>query len=166
MKIRPKIEDALSVTAERLTPGSGSKAVHHAKNDLSLIDATSEDLNGRYADQDVVIASPGLFETKHLDGDQVTFSKHHDGVIVVFPGSFLFIRRMGLGAREIKAVNAGDVTVEPVTTVVDGAEIPGLKVTGHAGGPHFAMAIAQEKQQSDPAQQTAVRDEIHAALTS
>ncbi len=162
--IRPKIETALSATAERLHPGSGHDAVHHAKNDLSLIDATQDDLNGRYADQDVVIAAPAVYEAKHFDGDPVTFKKHHDGVIIVFSDSFIFIRGMGFGAREIKAVRADEVDVERITAVIDGTEAPGLRITGHSGKPHFALAVGSSKDAGDPAAQAAVRDEIHAAL--
>lgn len=166
VKIRPKIEAALSTTADRLSPGSGEQAVHHAKNDLSLIDATQEDLNGRFADEDVVIATPATFDAKHLDGDPVTFKKHHDGVIVVFSDSFLFIRGMGLGAREIKALRKDEVGVERVTAVVDGTEVPGLRLVAHAGKPKFALAITQTKVACDPAAQASVRDEIYGLLTT
>jgi hypothetical protein len=164
--IRPKIEAALSATADRLSPGSGDQAVHHAKTDLSLIDATEEDLNGRYADAAVVLASPAVFEAKHIDGDPVAFKKHHDGVIVVFSDSFVFIRGMGFGAREIKAVRKDEVTVEQVTTVVDGAEVPGLRITGRAGKPKFVLAVTQSKVACDPIEQAAVRDELHGLLTT
>lgn len=162
MKIRPKIEEALSTTAERLSPGSGSSVVHHAKNDLSTIDGTSEDFNGRYADEDVRIAAPVIFEAKHLDGDPVVFKKHHGGVIVVFSDSFLYVRGMGFGAREVKAARCADVTVEAVATVVDGVEVPGLRITGGFGGPKFAVAMAP----GDASAQASVRDEIQALLTS
>lgn len=166
MKIRPKIEAALTVTADRLSPGSGDNAVHHAKNDLSLIDATAEDFNGRYADEAVAIASPAAFEAKHFDGDPVTFKKHHDGVIIVFSDSFLFIRGMGLGAREIKAVRKNEVAVERVTAMIDDTEVPGLRITAHAGKPAFALAITQTKVKCDPTVQAAVRDEIYGLLTT
>jgi hypothetical protein len=162
--IRPKIEAALSATADRLSPGSGDTVVHHAKNDLSLVDATEEDLNGRYADEDVVLAAPAVFEAKHPDGDPVTFKKHHDGVIIVFSDSFIFIRGIGFGAREIKAVRKDEVTVERVTTVIDGTQVPGLRITGRAGKPKFALAPAQSKLACDPTEQAAVRDEIHELL--
>jgi hypothetical protein len=165
MSIRPKIEAALSATAERLSPGSGDKAVHHAKNDLSTIDATEADLNRRYADQEVVIASPGVFEAKHLDGDPITFKKHHDGVIVVFADSFVFVRGMGFGVREVKAVNSHDVSVERVTAVVDGTDVAALRITGGVGGPKFAIAITQPKVAGDPAEQAAVRDQIYDLLS-
>jgi hypothetical protein len=164
--IRPKIEAALSATADRLSPGSGDQAVHHAKTDLSLIDATEENLNGRYADAPVVLASPAVFEAKHIDGDPVTFKKHHDGVIIVFSDSFIFIRGMGFGAREIKAVRKDEVAVEQVTAVVDGADVPGLRISGRAGKPKFVLAVTQSKVACDPTEQSAVRDEIHELITA
>jgi len=166
VSIRPKIEAALSATAERLHPGSGKDAVHHAKNDLLTIDGTEEDLNRRYADEEVRIASPVAFEAKHPDGDPVTIKKRHDGVIIVFSDSFIFVRGMAMGLREVKAVRKDEVTVEQVTTVLDGTEIPGLRITGRAGKPHFAFAIALAKEAGDPAEQAAVRDEIYELLTS
>jgi hypothetical protein len=164
--IRPKIEAALSATAERLSPGSGEKAVHHAKNDLMTIDGTEENLNRRYADEEVRIASPAVYESKHPDGDPVEFKKAHDGVIIVFSDSFVFVRGMGFALREVKAVRNDEVDVEKVTTVLDGTEVPGLRITGKVGKPHFALAITVPKASSDPAQQAAVRDEIHAFLTA
>jgi len=166
MKIRPKIEAALTITAERLSPGSGDKAVRDAKNDLSLIDATGDDFNGRYADEPVAFASPAVFEAKHFDGDPVTFRKHHDGVIIIFSDSFLFIRGMGLGAREIKAVRKDEVTVECVATIVDGVAVPGLRIIAHAGKPAFALAITRTNITSDPTVAAAVRDEIYQLLTT
>jgi hypothetical protein len=162
MSIRPRIEAALSATAERLAPGSGNDAVHHAKNDLGTIDATQEDLNARYAGEEVRIATNAVFEAKHADGDPVHFKKSHDGVIVVFSDSFIFVRGMGFGVREVKALGKNEVSVERVTTVVDGNEVPGLRITGRAGKPKFARAIAP----GDPAEQTAVRDEIFALLSA
>jgi hypothetical protein len=166
MSIRPKIEAALSATADRLNPGSGPKAVRHAKNDFTTIDASSENLSRRYADEDVAIAAPAVFEAKHPDGDPVTIDKKHDGVIIVFSDSFIFVRGMAMGLREVKAVRNDEVTVERVTTVLDGTEIPGLRITGRAGKPHFAFAIALAKEAGDPTEQAAVRDEIYELLTS
>ncbi|MCU0270140.1 MAG: hypothetical protein MUF83_16045 [Acidimicrobiales bacterium] len=163
--IRPKIEAALSATADRLNPGSGAKAVHHAKNDLATIGGTEEDFNSRYADEEVEIASPAVFEAKHPDGDPVTFKKHHDGVIIVFSDSFLFVRRMGFALREIKALRTDEVSVERVTTVLDGTEVPGLRITGPGGKPTFALAIAESKEPGNPTEQAAVRDEIYELLT-
>jgi len=164
VSIRPKIEAALSATADRLSPGSGEKAVHHAKNDLSTIDGTEEDLNRRYADQVVAIASPAVFEAKHVDGDPVTFKKHHDGVIIVFSDSFIFVRGMGFALREVKAVRKDEVTVERVRTVVDGTEVPGLRIIGRAGKPKLVLAVTQSKVAGDPTEQVAVRDEIYQLL--
>jgi len=166
VSIRPKIEAALSTTADRLSPGSGAKAVHHAKNDLATIDGTSEDLNRRYADEEVKIATPAVFEAKHPDGDPVTFKKHHDGLIIVFSDSFIFVRGMGLGVREVKALRTDEVSVERVTTVLDGTEVPGLRITGRGGKPKFTLAIAQAKEPGNPTEQAAVRDEIYGLLAT
>jgi hypothetical protein len=159
--IRPKVEAALAATAERLSPGSGSKAVRHAKNDLATIDGSSEDLSRRYANEDIAIAVPAVFEAKHPDGDPVTIDKKHDGVIIVFPDSFIFVRGIGFGAREVKAVDNSEVSVEQVTMVLDGANVPGLRITGRSGKPKFAAAIALPGDQNDPNAQEAVRDEIY-----
>jgi len=164
--IRPKIEAALSATADRLHPGSGANAVRHAKNDLGTIDATSEDFNRRYADEAVKIAAPAIVEAKQPDGDPVTIKKKHAGLIVVFSDSFIFVRAMGFGFREVKALRTSEVSVERVATVVDGTEIPGLKITGRAGKPKLALAIAQAKEPGNPAEQAAVRDEIYALLAT
>jgi hypothetical protein len=161
VSIRPKIEAALSATAERLSPGSGAKAVHHAKNDLATIDASSENLSARYADEEVRLAVPVVFEAKHPDGDPVVFKKHHDGVIVVFSDSFVFVRGIGLGAREVKALRFDEVSVEAVATSLDGADVPGLRITGRSGRPKFAVAMAA----GGPAEQAAVRDEVLGVLT-
>ena len=160
VRIRPKIEAALSATADRLSPGEGASAVRHAKNDLMTIDGTSENLNARYANDEVQIAAPAIFEAKHPDGDPVTIKKKHEGLIIVFPGSFIFVRGIGFGAREVKAVANSEVQVEGVTMVLDGQQVPGLRITGRAGKPKFAAAIALPKGGSNPAEQAAVRDEI------
>lgn len=164
--IRPKIETALSATAERLTPGSGSKVAHHAKNDLAVIDASSENLSKRYADADVALAVPAIFEAKHPDGDPVTIDKKHDGVIIAFTDSFIFVRGIGFGAREVKALSKNDVTVESISMILDGATVPGVRITGRGGKPHFAAAVTVEGGSNDPAAQAAVRDELVALLTS
>jgi hypothetical protein len=164
--IRPKVETALSATAERLSPGSGSKVAHHAKNDLSVIDATSENLSKRYADEDVALAVPAIFEAKHPDGDPVTIDKKHDGVIIAFSDSFIFVRGIGFGAREVKALNKNEVTVESISMILDGGTVPGVRITGRVGKPKFAAAIAVDGASNDAAAQTAVRDELVALLTS
>jgi hypothetical protein len=160
MSIRPKIEAALAATAERLSPGSGPEAVRHAKNDLMTISASSDGFDRRYANEEVGIAAPVVFESKHPDGDPVTFTKKQEGLIVVFPDSFVFVRAMGFGAREVKGLKAGDVSVERVTTVIDGTQVPGLRITARPGKPKFAVAIGQ----GNPTEQAAVRDEIVALL--
>ena len=164
MSIRPKIEAALATTAERLHPGSGHDAVHHAKNDLSTIEASSENLSRRYANEDVAIAAPAVFEAKHPDGDPVTIGKRHDGVIVVFSDSFIVVRRIGFGAREVKTFGKGAVSVERVTMVLDGALAPGLRISESSGKPMFAAAIALADDECDPNVQEAVRDEIYSLL--
>jgi len=165
MNLRPRIEAALAATADRLTPGSGPEAVRHAANDFATIDASSENLNRRYADEEVRIATPAVFETKHPDGDPVTIVKKRGGLVVVFADSFIFVRRMGLGAREVKAVAKADVTVERVTAVLDGVEVPGLRIVGRGGKPRFTMAIAQSASGGSTVAQADVRDEIYALLT-
>ncbi|MFZ4518205.1 MAG: hypothetical protein ACOYOP_07445 [Microthrixaceae bacterium] len=164
MSIRPKIEAALAATAERLHPGSGADAVHQSKNDLVSIEGTSDDISGRYANAEIVIAAPAVYETKHPDGDPVTIKKRHDGLIVVYPDGFIYVHAMALGLREVKALGKDEVSVEPITMVLDGAEVPGLRITGRAGRPKFALAIAPAKESGDPAEQVAIRDEIHRAL--
>jgi hypothetical protein len=160
VSIRPTIEAALSATADRLDPGSGRDAVHDARNLLMSIDGSSEDFDRRYAGEAVGIAAPLVVEAKHPDGDPVTISKKRDGLIVVFSDSFIEVRKMGFGVTEVNAYRKDDVTAEPITTVVKGSETPGLRVTGRAGKPHLALAIAP----GDPAAQAAVRDEIVSAL--
>jgi hypothetical protein len=162
--IRPKVEAALAATAERLNPGSGHGAVHHAKNDLSVIDASSDNLTQRYSAEDVAIAAPLVFEAKHPDGDPVTIDKKHDGVIIVFSDSFIFVRGIGFGAREVKALGKSEVSVERITMVLDGANVPGLRITGRSGKPKFAAAIALDGEQCQPVAQEAVRDEIYSLL--
>lgn len=157
MKIRPTIEAALSATADRISPGSGADAPKRNKNLLMTIDGTSEDLNGRYGGQQVQIVVPVIVETKHPDGDPVTIGKPHDGLLVVYPDS------IGFGAVDIKTHDKRDVTVESIATVLDGAEVPGLRLV--AGKP-AALAIAQEKHPGNLAEQAAVRDEALRLLTT
>jgi hypothetical protein len=164
MSIRPKIEAALTATADRLSPGAGSKVARHAKNDLATIEASSDNLARRYANEDVRLATPAIFETKEPAGDPVHFTKAHDGVVVVFADSFVFVRGMGFGAREVDAVSIADVTAERVTAVIDGREVAAVRVTGHAGKPKFVAAIDIEKETAQPAAQLAVRDELAALL--
>lgn len=164
MSIRPKIEAALSATADRLNPGAGADAVRQAKNDLMTIDGSSENLNRRYANEEVKIATTAIFEAKHHGGDPVTIEKKHEGLIIVFSDSFVFVRGIGFGAREIKALGKNQVSVEKVTTVLDGVEVPGLRITGGFGMPNFALAIALPKGPGNPAEQAAVRDEVYDLL--
>jgi hypothetical protein len=166
MSIRPKLEAALSLTADRLSPGSGADTVRHAKNDLMTISGTSENLDRRFANDEVTIATPAIFEAKHPDGDPVPIKKKHEGLIIVFPDSFIFVRGMGFGAREVKALSKNEVTVEKVTTVIDGAQVPGLRITGRVGKPHFAVGIALSKGSANAAEQAAVRDEVYDSLTA
>ncbi len=84
--------------------------------------------------------------------------------LVVFADSFIFVRGLGFGAREVKALGKNEVTVEKITTVIDGTQVPGLRITGRAGKPNFAAGIALPKDASNPTEQAAVRDEVHAAL--
>lgn len=164
MGIRARIEPALAATADRLSPGSGAEAVRHAKNDLMTIDGSSDNFDRRYAGEDVRIAAPAVFETKHPDGDPVTFGKKHEGLLVVFADSLVYVRGMAFGAREVKSVKAADVTLEAITTVLDGVEVPGLRIAGRFGKPKFAVAITLATATASP-EAAAVRDEIIAALT-
>jgi hypothetical protein len=164
MSARANIEAALSATADRLSPGSGASAVSHFKNDIAMIDGSSDDVIRRYARQEVRIAAPAVFESKRPDGDPVTIEKPREGVIVVFPDGLVFVRGIAFGARESKALKAGDFSVERVTTVLDGTEIPGLRITARMGKPKFAVAITQAQVLGSPTEQAAVRDEIVALL--
>jgi hypothetical protein len=166
MSIRPKIEAALSATAERLSAGSGHDPVRHAKNDIATIEASSGNLAGRYADEEVRLAAPLVVETKHPEGDPVTFTKAHDGIVVVFASSFVFVRGMGFGAREIEVVECRDATVERVTAVVEGTRQPAVRVTGPAGKPTFVAVVASEKASPAPEAQAAVLDELVGLLSA
>jgi hypothetical protein len=157
---RANIEAALSATADRLSPGSGAAAVKEFKNEIAMIDGSSDDLIRRYAKQEVKIAAPAVFESKRPDGDPVTIEKAREGLLVVFPDGLVFVRGIGFGARESKALNAGDVTVERVTTVLNGTQVPGLRITARMGRPKFAVAIAQAQVPGNATEQAAVRDEI------
>lgn len=165
MGIRAAIEAALSATAERLSPGSGASVVSEAKNDLSTIGASSENLDSRYADDTILIAAPVVFEAKQPDGDPVRFDKKRPGLVVVYSDSFIFVRGLALGAREVKTVGKSEVDVERVSTVLDGDEVPGLRITAHSGKPKFALAVALAKHPSDPVAQAAIRDELAASIT-
>lgn len=164
MSIRPKVEAALSATAERLSPGSGSKVVRRAKNELMMVDGSTNDLAKRFADAAVLVATPALFEFKHPEGDPVTIAKKRDGLVAVFPDALLFVRGMGMGMREVKALDAADLSVEPVRAAFDGSELPGLRIAGPGGHPTFVLAVALLDEQADAAQRVAVRDEIQSLL--
>jgi hypothetical protein len=164
MSIRPKIEAALSGTADRISPGSGADVVRQAKNDLQVIDASSENLNSRYANEDVRIATTAIFETKHFDGDPVTIETRQEGLIVVFSNSFVCVRPIAFGARDVKVVVSDQVSVEKVTAMLDGEAVPGLRITGGFGMPKFALAVALPEGPGNPAAQAAIRDEIYDLL--
>jgi len=164
MTIRPKIETALAATAERLAPGSGPDVVRHLKNDLSTIDASSENLSRRHANDDVALAVPAIFEAKHPEGDPVTVGKKHEGLIVVFSDSVIVVRGIGFGARDVKDFDRSEISVEPVTVVLDGADVPGVRMGDRRGKPMFAAAIVLPGGQAEPAAQQALRDEICSLL--
>jgi hypothetical protein len=166
VSIRPKIEVALAATAERLNPGSGAAAVSHAKNDLATIEASSENLGRRYANDDVALAAPAAFEAKHPDGDPVKVGKRHDGVIVVFADSFIVVRGMGFGARDVKTFGKGEVSVDRITMVLDGADVPGVRINDRRGKPLFAAAITPSDDQCDATARAAVRDELSSLLAN
>jgi hypothetical protein len=164
MSIRPQIEAALSATAERLSPGSGPGAAKEARNDLATISASSEGFDRRYANDPIEMAAAAVFETKHPDGDPVRFDKKRDGLVVVYPDSLIFVRGMGLGAREVKSLEKSAVTVEKVTALLDGVEVPGLRIAARSGKPTLALVIASSKHPADPAAQAALRDELYTLL--
>lgn len=164
MTIRPKIEAALTATAERLAPGSGPDVVRHLKNDLATIDASSENLSRRYANDDVALAVPLIVEAKHPEGDPVTVGKKHEGLIVVFSDSIIVVRGIGFGARDVKTFNTGEISVEPVTMVLDGADVPGVRIGDSRGKPMFAAAVVLPDGQSEPAAQQSLRDEVCSLL--
>jgi hypothetical protein len=160
MSARANIEAALSATADRLTPGSGAETARHFKNEIAMIDGSSDAVIRRFAKQEVRIAAPAVFESKRVDGDPVTIEKPREGVIVVFPDGLVFVRGVAFGARESKALKAGEFSVEPVTTVLEGTATPGLRITARMGKPKFAVALAQTTSPGNPTEQAAVRDEI------
>jgi hypothetical protein len=164
MSIRPKIDAALSATAERLSPGSGPDVLKHLKNDVSMIDASSENLSHRYANEDPAIATPAVFEAKHPEGDPVNVGKVHEGLIAVFSDSVIVVRAIGFGARDVKVYKKDEISAEPVTMVLDGANVAGLRIADRHGKPKFAIAIALPGHQSDATAQAAVRDEIRSLL--
>jgi hypothetical protein len=158
MRNSDNLEAALSATAERLAPGSGAQTVRDFKNDIGMIAASSDNLIKRYAGGEVLLIAPAVFETKQPDGDPVVITKGREGVVAVFPEGVVVVRGIAFGARESKAYPATDVEVERVTTVLDGAQIPGIRITGRHGKPKLALAIAHGP--GDAAEQAAVSDEI------
>jgi hypothetical protein len=166
MSIKPKVETALAATAERLSPGAGTQCLKDLKSDVAMIDTSSENLDSRYAHEEVAIAAPVVFEAKHPEGDPVTIGKRHDGLIAVFSDSFIFVRGIGFGAREVKTLRKDEISVEPVTTVLEGVNVPGLRIPDHRGKPKFTLAIALPSGASDVGAQQSVRDEVTALLTT
>jgi hypothetical protein len=164
MSNRSKIEAALTASADRLSPGSGASVVSHFKHDLSMIDGSSDDLIRRFAKEEITVAAPAVFESKRPDGDPVAIEKAREGLIVVVPSGLIFVREIGFGARESKAIKGSDISVERVTTVLNGAEIPGLRITARMGKPKFAVAIGQAQGPASTTEQAAVRDEIFQLL--
>jgi hypothetical protein len=160
MSNRANIEAALSATADRLSPGSGAGAIRHFKNEIAMITGSQDDMIRRYATQDVRIAAPAVFESKKPDGDPVTFVKPREGLIVVFTDGIVFVRQVAFGARESKSLKTADLSVERVTTVLEGTELPGLRITARRGKPTFALAISQTEAPDSATEQAAVRDEI------
>jgi hypothetical protein len=166
MSARENLGAALSATADRLSPGSGAKAARHFKYELEMIAGSSDGQIRRYAAQEVKIAAPAVFESKRPDGDPVTIEKAREGLIVVFPDGLVFVRGIGFGARESKAIQAGDFSVERIATVLNGTQVPGLRITARAGKPKFAVAIAHAQAPGSAAEQAAVRDEIFQLLAT
>jgi hypothetical protein len=165
MSTRANIEAALAATADRLSPGSGASAVSHFKSDITMIASSPDDSIRRHTTGDISIAVPAVFESKRPDGDPVTIEKPRDGLIVVYAAGLVVVRPVAFGARESKAFGAGDVSVEKITTVINGTDVPGLRITAHGGKPKFAVAIGQAEAPANSAQQAAVRDEVYELIT-
>lgn len=72
---------------------------------------------------------------------------------------------VAIATPAVKSVGLGEVTVERITTVLNGAQVPELRITGRTGKPEFALAIAQGKEPGDPAAAATVRDEVLELLT-
>jgi hypothetical protein len=160
MRDSKDLEAALSATADRLTRGSGAAAVHDFKNEIGMITSSSDDQIRRYAGGEVQLVAPAVFESKQPDGDPVTIGKGREGLIAVYPDGLVFVRGIAFGARESKAYAATDVAVERVTTVLNGAEVPGVRIVGRHGKPKLALAIAHGQEPGNAAEQAAVCDEI------
>jgi len=160
MSKRAGIEAAVSASADRMSPGSGAQAVKHFKNDIGMLDFSQDDSIKRITSQDALIVVPAVFESKHADGDPVTIQKPHDGLIAVFPAGVVFVHGVGFGMRESKGIEARDLSVDAITTVLNGDEVPGLRISSRSGRPKVAAAIVQEGVAADSAQQAALRDEI------
>lgn len=160
MPSRQDLETALAATADRISPGSGAEAAHHFKNELGMIASPSDNDIKRYARGDVLLVAPTVVEAKQPDGDPVTIGKVHEGLIAVFPDGVVIVRGVAFGARESKAYAATDLTIERITTVLDGTEVPGVRITGRHGRPKLAFALTQEKQTGVVAEQDAVCNEI------
>jgi hypothetical protein len=167
MSIRPALETALAATGERLAPGGGPDLVRQLKNDLSMVDASSDNLSVRFAGVEVALAVPAAFEAKHPDGDPVAVGKRHDGFVAVLGRSAIVVRGLGFGARDIKALEVSELTVEPVALVLDGTEVPGFRFADGRGKPMFAAAVVLPgKQGGDPAASLALREELCALIAS
>jgi hypothetical protein len=164
MSSRADIEAALAATIDRLSPGSGTSAVSHFKNEIAMIAGSPDDSIRRYTTGEITIAIPAVFESKRPDGDPVTIEKPRDGLIVVYSEGLVMVRPLAFGARESKGLGLGDVSIERVTTVLNGTDVPGLRITARSGKPTFAVAVGQAEAPGSPTEQAAVRDEIYELL--
>jgi hypothetical protein len=160
MPSRQDLETALAATADRLNPGTGAAAADHFKYELGMIASPSDNDIKRYARGDVLLVAPAVVEAQQTDGDPVTIGKPHAGLIAVFPDGVVIVRGVAFGARESKAYAATDLTIERITTVLDGSEVPGVRISGRHGRPKLAFALTQEKQTGVAAEQASVSDEI------
>jgi hypothetical protein len=134
MSSRADLDAALSATADRLSPGSGTTAVGHFTSQLEMIAHSSDAAIRRFVTGDVEIAAPAVFESKRPDGDPVTIEKAREGLLVVFSDGLVFVRGLAFGAMESKALGKGDLSAEKVMTVLNGTEIPGLRKAEVRGG--------------------------------
>ncbi len=165
MSIRPDLETALAASGDRLSPGAGADVVRSLKSDLAMVDTSSDNLSRKFAGTPVSLAVPAVFEAKHPEGDRVTVGKRHDGFVAVLGTGVIVVRAIGFGARDVKAYDLHELSVEPVAVVLDGAELPGFRLSNRRGKPMFAAAaVLPGSAGGDPASQTALRDELCALL--
>ncbi|MFN8168052.1 MAG: hypothetical protein U0S36_04645 [Candidatus Nanopelagicales bacterium] len=165
MSDRHALEAAVSAAAERLAPGSGASAADHFKNEIGMVSMAQDASVKRYARGDIRLVVPAIVEAKQPDGDPVAIAKGRDGLVVVLTEGIVVVRGIAFGARESKGYALSDVTAERITTVLDGAQVPGVRIAGRHGKPKLALAIALEEAQTLSEEQAALADELVALLS-